>query len=601
MTPDETAAAQDPRAVPRADYAETAARWSEQAESLARSAERYSNARLLVFGVGVVALFAGRTGAATLAGLLFAVLVVVHLRAQVRLQRARRAAAFHERGLARVTDAWSGEGPTGDGHREHDHPFADDLDLFGRGSLFQRLATGRTPLGEETLARWMLSPVDAATASRRQGAARALSGDGALREGLALLGDERLTRFDPAALRAWVARAPRPLPGWARPVALALGLGGVASGAAFVVGAGAVPLLLVALADAAFFRLVGPRLSALSEGVETAAADLSLLAALLALFEGRAFGDPELDGLVARLRSGGDRPPSALVDRFDRLVQRHVNATSNAVYAFFAFFLLTRVHLAPRLQAWRVRLAPLLEGWLAAAGALEAHVVVGTYVFENPDDAMPALHEAPATFDARGLGHPLLPRARLVRNDVRLDERTRLLLVSGSNMSGKSTLLRAVGCNLVLARLGAPVRARAMTSAPFRLGASIRIVDSLQEGESKFFAEIRRLRQIDLATQRQGPYLFLLDEILHGTNSSDRLAGGAAVLTAFLDRGACGLVSTHDLALARMVEDLGGRARNAHFADRLVGGRVVFDYRLRDGVVERGNALALMRSLGLEV
>jgi DNA mismatch repair ATPase MutS len=188
-----------------------------------------------------------------------------------------------------------------------------------------------------------------------------------------------------------------------------------------------------------------------------------------------------------------------------------------------------------------------------------------------------------------------------VRNDVVLGGAQQLFIVSGSNMSGKSTLLRTVGINAVLAQAGAPVRARRLRLSPLRVGVSIRILDSLQEGSSRFYAEITRLRQIvDLAGDDR-PLLFLLDEILHGTNSHDRRIGAEAVVRGLVDRGALGLVTTHDLALTRMTEGLGARARNVHFEDHLEDGEIRFDYELREGVVEKSNAIALMRAVGLEV
>jgi DNA mismatch repair ATPase MutS len=242
---------------------------------------------------------------------------------------------------------------------------------------------------------------------------------------------------------------------------------------------------------------------------------------------------------------------------------------------------------------------------MATVGELEAAAALGTYAFDRPGDPFPevlAPSEGPL-FDGRSLGHPLLPEASCVRNDLSLGVAggPRALVVSGSNMSGKSTFLRTCGVNVVLALAGAPVRAAALRLSPLALGASIRVVDSLQEGESKFYAEITRLRRILDLTRGEPPVLFLLDEILHGTNSHDRRIGAEAVIRALLERGAIGLVTTHDLALARIAEEPGSRLANVHFEDTLEGGRVRFDYRLRPGVVQRSNALALMREVGLEV
>jgi DNA mismatch repair ATPase MutS len=184
---------------------------------------------------------------------------------------------------------------------------------------------------------------------------------------------------------------------------------------------------------------------------------------------------------------------------------------------------------------------------------------------------------------------------------VRLGEGVRLLLVSGSNMSGKSTLLRAVGVNAVLALAGAPVRARRLRLTPVAIGATLRVQDSLLGGRSRFFAEISRIRLLlDLAG---GPLalLFLLDELFGGTNSHDRGVGAEALLRRLLDSGAIGLVTTHDLALTQLAERLGPEVRNVHFVDEFKGGEMHFDYRLRPGVVPHSNALALMRAVGLEV
>jgi DNA mismatch repair ATPase MutS len=196
----------------------------------------------------------------------------------------------------------------------------------------------------------------------------------------------------------------------------------------------------------------------------------------------------------------------------------------------------------------------------------------------------------------------LIPETRNVRTDLKLsDEERRVLIVSGSNMSGKSTLLRTVGINTVLALAGAPIRARRLRLTPLQVGASIRIQDSLQAGASRFYAEITRLRQIVELTEGELPVLFLLDEILHGTNSHDRRIGAEGVVRGLIERGAIGLITTHDLALARIAEELAPRAANVHFEDHLEEGKMTFDYRLRPGVVERSNALELMRSVGLEV
>ena len=234
-------------------------------------------------------------------------------------------------------------------------------------------------------------------------------------------------------------------------------------------------------------------------------------------------------------------------------------------------------------------------------GELEALLDLAGYAYEHPDDPFAEIVEGAPRYEAEGLGHPLLPEATCVRNDVMLGASQPLWLVTGSNMSGKSTLLRSVGVSAVLAQAGAPVRARELRMSPVSVGASVRIVDSLREGRSRFYSEITGLRRVVALTEGPLPLLFVLDELLHGTNSHDRRAGSGALVRGLIERGAIGLVTTHDLALARIAEDLGSRAANMHFEDELRDGELIFDYTLRPGVVERSNALELMRTVGLDV
>jgi hypothetical protein len=294
-------------------------------------------------------------------------------------------------------------------------------------------------------------------------------------------------------------------------------------------------------------------------------ADLEALSSVLAALETERFESPLLRELHEALFTDG-QPASRHIARLARLVQLR-DSRESALFRPFAALVLFGTQVAFAMERWRMRTGAAVERWLTAAGEIEA----------------------------------LLPPSRSVVNDVRLDREQQLLLVSGSNMSGKSTLLRTVGVNAVLAFAGGTVRARSLVVSPLAVGACLHVVDSLQEGTSRFYAEIRRLSTIIGLGSAERPVLFLLDEILHGTNSHDRRIGAEAVIRSLLERGAVGLVTTHDLALAAIAEALGSRARNVHFEDRLEGQRILFDYRLRDGLVRRGNALELMRAVGLDV
>lgn len=524
-----------------------------------------------------------------------------HERALRQRQRWERGAAFFAGGLARLGDRWRGHGAQGREYLDEKHPYAADLDLFGPGSLFEYLSTARTRAGEATLARWLLEPAPLAEVRRRQRAIAELSGRLDLREELARLGERLRVEVDPEGVAAWAAA---PSAGWSRKVRWAARLLTFALLiAAACWGSGLTswwPMLAVLSLQALFALALRSRVCGIIEGAERHLADLHLLSRLLGRLEEETFEDAELRRIVDQLRSGG-RPPSVLVARLAR-VMTLLDSRRNQIFAPLALALMWATHLAFALESWRRAHGPAVGRWLTALGEFEALSALATYLFEHPEEVFPViLDPGEPLVEAVGLGHPLIPREQCVTNDISLGPARRLLVVSGSNMSGKSTLLRTVGINLVLAMAGAPVRARSLRLTPLRVGASIRINDSLQEGSSRFFTEITRIKQIfDMLTA--GPdVIFLLDELLQGTNSHDRLIGAEALIKGLLDRGAIGLLTTHDLALAEMTSRLGHPAENVHFEDRSSEGRMVFDYRMLPGVVRRSNAIALMRAIGLDV
>ncbi len=250
-------------------------------------------------------------------------------------------------------------------------------------------------------------------------------------------------------------------------------------------------------------------------------------------------------------------------------------------------------------ERWKQEFGPQIRAWLAAVGEFEALTALAAYAFEHGEDVFPEFDLHGPMFDAEGIAHPLLPISNAVRNDVKLGDGLQLMVLSGPNMAGKSTFIRCVGVNAVLAQCGAPVRARRLRLSPLNLAASICVLDSLLGGVSRFYAEIHRLKLATDLTRGPLPVLFLLDELLSGTNSHDRLAGTQLVVKSLMDRGAIGIVSTHDLALTQIPEQLGKRAINSHFEDQFSDGRLVFDYKLKPGIVKSSNALELMRSIGL--
>jgi hypothetical protein len=532
----------------------------------------------------------------------FGALVIVHARVVERMERSKRAIQYYERGVARLEDHWMGLGDSGERFRDPAHVYAEDLDLFGKGSLFQLLSTARTRAGEDTLAGWLLAPASSDEVAARHLAVEELRPLLDLREDLAALGATVRSSLDPDATAAWGEAPEVRFPAGARYIAPVLVAGMVILFGLYMVGVFTrTPFLAALLLEMGYAFFLGSKTSRVTHAVDSPSLDLSLLAKLLQRLERETFRAPLLQQLHARLKAGSQQMASAQIARLGRVVER-LDWQENKVFAIIAMVLLWTAQVAMAIERWRRVSGRHIREWIDAAGEFEALCSLAGYSYEHPADILPELTDAPGgCFEAEAIAHPLMPDTQSIRNNVKLGGDTRLWIVSGSNMSGKSTLLRTIGINAVLAWAGAPVRAERLKISPLTLGASIRTVDSLQDGRSRFYAEITRVREIVALTKRPRPVLFLLDELLSGTNSHDRQAGASAIVKALIDRGAVGLITTHDLALAHIADALPGRAANVHFADTLENGQLHFDYRLQPGVVERSNALDLMRSVGLEV
>jgi hypothetical protein len=521
-----------------------------------------------------------------------------HTRILRARELAERAVTFYERSIARIEDRWAGTGETGDRFNDAHHVYASDLDLFGESSLFQLLSTARTRMGEETLANWLLAPASIEVIRDRHAAVTELRGELDLREDVAVLGQDARVGVNPNELGLW-AEAPNQMhPLWIRKLSPPLAILAVAGAIVWAVWNVATPFLVVLVFEAILTYRLRKSLDEISNATEHAFKNLDLLSGVLARIERQSFQSPRLLALQGKLSAGTIRASHAIA-RLRKLVDR-INARHNVFVRIIDAPLMYSVQVAFAVERWRGVHGRSVRAWSAVVGEIEALLSLATYSYEHPADPFPEFVESQALLDCRALGHPLMPQASCIRNDVSISEPTRVLLVSGSNMSGKSTLLRAVGINIVLAMAGAPVRAQSLRLTPLQVGASIRVNDSLREGSSRFYAEITRLRQIFERAGGSTSLIFLLDELLQGTNSNDRRIGAEGIVRALVNRGAIGLVSTHDLALT----DLGGmqqQIHNVHFQDELEDGRMKFDYKLREGIVTKSNGLALMRSIGLEV
>ncbi|NBO91660.1 MAG: DNA mismatch repair protein MutS [Planctomycetia bacterium] len=549
----------------------------------------------------------------------FVVLLFVHDAILRAYYRAQRAAGYFQAGLDRLADDWKGKGRPGIRFQNETHPYAADLDLFGIGSLFELLCTARTRTGEDTLAEWLRGPAGPDEIRARQAAVAELRPMLDLREDLALLGPEMQEGVDYDAVVAWGESPVLLRAQWPRWVALGMGSVSVlcmtgwmlslvgqldpqTAFGAFFLQLGVLPLLVMLVLQGLFLLPLLSRVNQVLKAVERRGHDLGMLARVLARLEQAKFTASRLAALHAELAlgDGSGTAASQRIAQLSNLIEI-LNSRRNQFFAPFAFLLMWGTQYAHAIENWRAAVGPSIRRWLEIVGQFEALCALAAYAFENPIDPFPEMADVGPLYQAQGLMHPLLPRERCIANDVSLGDGLNVLIVSGSNMSGKSTFLRTIGINAVLALAGGPVRARWMRLSPLAIGATLRIQDSLMAGRSRFYAEILRVRQVVDLSHGSIPLLFLLDEIFSGTNSHDRKQGAEAVVCGLVRTGAIGLVTTHDLSLTRIADPLGERARNVHFADHLEDGEMVFDYRLQEGVVRHSNAIALMRVVGLEV
>jgi len=532
---------------------------------------------------------------------LLLVLMLLHAQVNKRLKRTQRAETFYVKRLDHLAGRWSGQGNQGRRYRDPDHSYSADLDIFGENSLFEFLCDARTRLGEDTLAEWLNSGVDLDTIKSRQETVEELRHHLEFREEIALLDEVSDDELDQNGLQGWIEKA-NPISSWQRSISTVLGILAVLSIILWALGYGTILLMLVIVLEVLFYSTSYQKIKAITLEAEQANSTLVIVSQMLELIEQKNFKAPLLKQLSAKLQSNG-QPPSQQIDKLQELISQLNQCTLNQMIIVPAFLLGLPIHAAHRLEQWRKQIGPEIPQWLDVVGQIEALNSLARYAFDNPNNPFPKLvaESEPPCFDASKLSHPLIPKQERVANDLSINSQQQLIMVSGSNMSGKSTLLRTIGVNVVLACCGAPVQAKHLKTSRFVIGSAMRASDSLKQGASFFYAVISRIKcVVDLAKQPI-PLLFLLDEILQGTNSHDRLIGAKAIIYQLINHNAVGLVTTHDLALTEIVDSLSERAINIHFKDHIENDQISFDYKIRPGVIQKSNGLDLMKMIGLDI
>jgi hypothetical protein len=535
----------------------------------------------------------------------FVLLIIVYAGLSSRLNRIQRLLVHQQRNLLRATGAEPQSGLTGDEFRTRTHLYDRDLDILGLNSIFGMLATVRTGIGQRGLARFLLNPASQSEAQARQQAIRELTPHTGLREQIALLGMTRFEQVSVTALDTWL---DEPAPTFHPAIRISLALTTVTLIALLLAGflhyatwSTLFPNLLAALALHTAIALkararVMPILGAPKIGNQ-----MRMFSDGLALLRKQTFTSPRLLALQKSTRE-----PADAIATMDRVQSEFVviEQRSKEWYYVLSLLFAAGTHAAISIANWKRANAAAMKFWLDTWGEFEALNALATYAFEHPGNIYPEVlpDDAPATFEIAGLRHPLLPHC--VPNDVELNSITRFYLISGSNMAGKSTLLRAIGVGAVLALAGAPIPAIDGRLSPFLVCASLALTDSLADGKSKFLAEVERLHAImdeaspeaEIASRQ--PVLFLIDEIFSGTNSLDRRTAAEAILRALVAAGAVGALSTHDLALTELATPE-QHGLNVHMASPDPHDPLAFDYILKPGVNRSSNALAILRLIGL--
>ena len=595
----------------RAEYEARVKRFQDELVALDRSGGRLANLRTITF-LGFVALLflvgfdriprIGLLGAvASLGG--YIALAVVHAGVIRREDFARVRLALNERGLLRLQGRWHDFPSTGTGRVPEGHLYAGDLDITGRGSLFQRLDDTGTAAGEQRLLDWLMTPAESAAAVRhRQDAVKELAPLIDFRQ--SLVAEARMAgkkdKADPSRFLAW-AEAPSSLDAirWAWPVAHVL--------PAFTITVGllaandvmsALPFWIGLLIQIGIVLATRKPIGAMWEALTIGERGFVRFEETFAAIDAQQFKGERLAALQKGLMEGP--PVSQRLRTFARLMGFAELKHSGQMHPIINALTLWDLLVLFRIDRWRASLGKGARQWFEALAEFEALSSFATWHFERPEDVFPEVDDGPVHVEAKDLGHPLLDKP--IRNDITLPGPGAAWVITGSNMSGKTTLMRATGLNTVMALAGLPVCAAEMKVSRVQVLTSMRVKDSLERGVSYFYAEVQRIKTVlDTAKAHRDRCLFFLDELFMGTNARERQIASRQLMLLLLDLGAAGAVTTHDLSICELATERPEKIRNVHFRDEMKDGEMTFDYRLREGVVQTTNALEVLRRAGVDV
>ena len=592
-----------------ADYRQRAERADGQLKHVQQHIYRISLLRVALFVGGIAAAICLRHegwpvwgGALAVTLLPFLALVKYHNRLFRRKDHLEKEAEINRQELAALDYDFAAF-DDGSEYIDPAHLYALDLDLYGPRSLFQYLNRTCTQPGKVRLAAWLGQHLeDRVEIEARQAAVRELEGATDFRQLFRTVGLlHKGKSADESELRAWASapstfrrqKALRLLPyavGGINALCLVLVLAGTLSGTAW-----ALLWMSFAVLSFGFTSKVTRVQSVYGKKLQI----LGTYARLLRLMEQQPLQAPLLQAI--KTESG---QASHAILRLNQLMNELDQRNNYLMYTVLNGTFFWELWQIMRIESWKERHAGSLPGWLDAIGRMDALLSLATFAHNHPGYVYPTLTnptDTSFTFRATALGHPLMHRDRCVRNDFRMEQRPEFIIITGANMAGKSTYLRTVGVNFLLACIGAPVCATQMELTPVRLVTSLRTSDSLSDNESYFFAELKRLKLIIDKLQAGERLFIILDEILKGTNSTDKQKGSLALIRQFMTLQANGIIATHDLALGTLADAFPDRIRNYRFEADIAGDTLTFSYRLRPGVAQNMNACFLMQRMGIAV
>ena len=593
---------------PETWYNERLSTTESELKKISRRIRTISSLRILLFlaAIAIITFFWDESklkiiGFVACAFVLFLALMKVHTRLFDQIQWLEIKTDLLGKELRGLHNDYS-EFDEGNEFTDPEHGYSYDLDIFGKKSLFQAINRTCTQIGKKTLANWLQSHLrDKNSIKERQASIMELSQHNEFREEFAIIGKINQTvSNDELDIQNWINEKDK----FTRSVWAKILILGVPITNILLLLAGIFNILSFTWFGLVFFGFIifsfsiVKRAESLQEEYADKLLTLNKYARLITCLETQNWTSPQLNKLIKSLKINGESPAHAL-HQLSKELSRLELRNNQLLYVILEGSMFFQLHIMARIENWKIKYGQYLEGWLKVVGEVDALCSLATFAYNHPSYNYPSISDEPFCFEANEMGHPLMPAEQCVPNDVHIPRRPYFLIITGANMAGKSTYLRSIGINYLLACIGAPVYCKKLTLHPALLVTSLRTTDSLSENESYFFAELKRLKRI-IDLLNDGEELFIvLDEILKGTNSTDKQKGSFNLIKQFILSKANGIIATHDLLLGELANQFPEHIKNYCFEADITDNQLTFSYKIREGIAQNMNACFLMKKMGI--